>query len=189
MFKKTTSVNYSNHLSIVLNRVPLSLTHLGPSPPFWGLPEPGEPSSPRFWSPRWSGQGIHRSSDALHRPWSWIPHRPLPAGRGDELWMLVKCINCIQYMLQYLFNRLKCSWLVPPKDMKSNIPAYQVFDIFLCRALRYCCQYAQVDKIFSSWDRIVCICFHCIYCTSFEQCNHDRTNQYYTSVLMHGFLK
>ncbi len=79
-----------------------------------------------------------------------------------------------------LFKCLKHSWLVHPKHMKSNIPAYQMCAIFFCKllCLSYW-QYGWVDNMHSSWERIVYICS--LY--SFGKSTHDRTDPFNTNVL------
>lgn len=136
-------------------RSAISLTHLGPSPPFWGLPEPGGPSSPRFWSPHWSGRGTHRSSAALRTPWSWIPRRPHLADTGDELWMLVRrnkryttcCRVCWVIYKAYGFFHRK-TWN-PFHSSLSNV--WHIFPVDASY-----CQHARKDKIESAAETEMC---------------------------------
>lgn len=144
------------------------LTHWGPSPPSWGPPAPGGPSSPHSWSQRWSGRGTRRSSDAHRRSWSWSPHLRLLAGTGGGLWMLRRETN--------KRNNILCN-MSPFYHLKRLSTCQKTWNqTFQCN---HTCgnllwgQYAQVDNIQYQLR---------------EECGHmlllyilsDRTDQYYT---------
>lgn len=99
------------------------LTHWDPSPPSWGPPELAGPSLPRSWILRWSGRGIHHSSGAHHRFWSWSPRRPLLAGTGGGPWMLVTRIICSAVC--FTMNLFYHSKYKKSTNFRANISQYR----------------------------------------------------------------
>lgn len=97
--------------------------------------------------------------------WSWIHHRVPLAGTSKESWLLV--LQCVLRGQDLLFQ----------KGIKSNIPAYQIFDRFLCRPLFYCCQHPlDIRDCILRQECGYTLCFHCIDYFNCKECMHKRTN-------------